>query len=226
MKKFSTCASNSILAIRRKKEITKMLVSVIRIIVLLAIGYVILYPLLHMLITSTRSRESFMNASRIWIPESFAVKENYKIALEILDYSKSILATLKYQIISALIEVVTCSIAAYGFARFKFKLKGPLIAWLFLTILIFSLICSPIFSKENSEQTEKKRESKFSLIHNYGFAWNQITRIQLQSNRSNFVWRNDLIGAFYSIQTKKLPINFIAFYVCCNGGVEPRWKIR
>lgn len=86
----------------------------------------------------------------------------------------------------------------------------------FLTILIFSLICSPIFSKENSEQTEKKRESNFSLIHNYGFAWNQITRIQLQSNRSNFVWRNDLIGAFYSIQTKKLPINFIgkisAFY--------------
>ena len=187
MKSNSIFASNSILAVKRKKAIVKWIVSVIRIIVLLAIGYVILYPLLHMLITSIRSKESFMNASRIWIPDSFAAKENYKIALEILDYNKSIWATLKYQIVSALLEVVSCSIAAYGFARFKFKLKGLLIVWLFLTILIPDIMVI------------MPRVVNFSRLDFLGILglFNKITGIDLRPNVFNTgfaFWLPSLFG--------------------------------
>lgn len=81
---------------------------------------------------------------------------------------------------------------------------------LILSGIIFISLCSPFFSQNDSLEKENPSEKKFALVHNYGIAWNQITRIQKQTKCSNFVWRDDLIGAFYSIQTKKLPINFIA----------------
>ena len=42
---------------------------------------------------------------------------------------------------------------------------------------------------------------KFSLLHNWGVAWGSITRIQKQSNRSNFVWNDQLVGAYYEMTT-------------------------
>ncbi len=42
---------------------------------------------------------------------------------------------------------------------------------------------------------------KFGLLHNWGITWASITRIQKQSGRSNFVWNDKLIGAYYEMTT-------------------------
>lgn len=110
--------------------------SIIRIIVLLAIGYIIIYPLVYMIMTSMRSLESFNDSARVWIPSSIDIGFNYKKAIEFTEYWKGLKNTVVFEIIAGLIEIVTCSIAAYGLARFKFKGKGVLMACLFLTILI------------------------------------------------------------------------------------------
>ena len=53
----------------RARHIGQGAYSVFRIIILLAIGFVILYPLLYIVSTSLRSRASFMNSVRVWLPE-------------------------------------------------------------------------------------------------------------------------------------------------------------
>lgn len=120
----------------KERKIQSTISYICRIIVLLAIGFVILYPLFYMITTSLRSRESFANYVRIWIPDDFAIKENYKVAIQALEYGRAIWATLKYQVLSALIQVAACSVAAYGFARFNFKFKKMFVALLFVTILV------------------------------------------------------------------------------------------
>lgn len=76
-----------------------------------------------------------------------------------------------------------------------------------ISVLVLSLtaVCGA-FAAESAESSEPG----FALIHNWGLAYNQVTRIQKQVERSNFVWREDLVGAFYSAQTVNLPLNFIA----------------
>ena len=115
---------------------TKSIFSIFRLVILISIGFVILYPLFYMIITSVQSKHAFLNSSRVWIPNSFSIKENFSFAFEALDYGKSLISTLKYEVLSAIIQVCSCAFAAYGFARFKFKEKGILLIILFLTILI------------------------------------------------------------------------------------------
>ncbi len=110
--------------------------SIFRLVILLAIGFIIIYPLFHMIVTSLQSKEAFLNSTRVWIPNDFAIKENYKAAFGALEYVTSFISTFKNEIISAAIEVCTCAVVAYGFARFDFKEKKLLIGILFLTILV------------------------------------------------------------------------------------------
>lgn len=110
--------------------------AILRIVILLAIGYIIIYPLLYMIGTSIRSRQSYYDSARVWIPSSISIDHNYTKALEFTSFFDGFKNTMILEIIAGLIEVITCSIVAYGFARFKFKLKPLFTAGLFLTILI------------------------------------------------------------------------------------------
>ena len=110
--------------------------TIFRLLILLSIGYIIIYPLFQMIVTSIKSEAAFYDAARVWIPSSTNIIYNYSKALYATDYWNGLTSTLFFEIVAGLIEVVTCSIVAYGFARFKFKFKGLLMACLFATILI------------------------------------------------------------------------------------------
>lgn len=67
---------------------------------------------------------------------------------------------------------------------------------------------------ENVEINEKtgfpRIKAKPFIMFNEGFAAAQVTRIQTVSGRSNFVWQNDMIGAFFQIQTRNMkPVNSV-----------------
>ena len=115
---------------------TGVLYSIFRYALLLSIGFIIIYPLLYMIVTSITSPLAFLNSTRVWIPSEFLIKDNYDKALQALDYWNSLRNTLVFPIASGLIEVCSCAIIGYGFARFNFKGKKILSAILFLTILI------------------------------------------------------------------------------------------
>ncbi len=67
---------------------------------------------------------------------------------------------------------------------------------------------------ENVEINERtgfpRIKAKPFIMFNEGFAAAQVTRIQTVSGRSNFVWQNDMIGAFFQIQTRNMkPVNSV-----------------
>ena len=118
------------------KKTRELLMAILKLLILLAIGYIIIYPLLQMLVTSVKSKSALFNPANVWLPADFDIKYNYSIAADVLNYGSSLISTLSLQVVSALIEVFSCAIAAYGFARFRFKFKNILLIGLFLTILI------------------------------------------------------------------------------------------
>ena len=119
-----------------KKAAPDIVMFIFRMVLLISIGFVIIYPLIYMIVTSLVSRNGFFNSTRVWIPEAVSPMFNYQTVWELMDYGKSFWSTVKYELISALIEVCVCAITAYGFARFDFKFKKLLIGVLFLTILV------------------------------------------------------------------------------------------
>ena len=120
---------------RMVRKTGKFLFSILRLVFLISVGYIVLYPLLYMIVSSVTPREEILTSARTWIPEVLTLK-NYEFVIGVMDYWRSLWSTFSNEIIAAMLEVCSCAVVAYGFARFKFKLKGPLMAILYLTILI------------------------------------------------------------------------------------------
>lgn len=123
-------------ALRYTKTGTGILYSIFRYLLLISIGFIIIYPLLYMIVTSLMSPSAYNNSTRVWIPTDFNIKDNFSKAIEALHYGEAVVNTLKYEVVSALLEVATCAVIGYGFARFNFKGKKIFTGILFLTILV------------------------------------------------------------------------------------------
>ncbi len=132
----------------RRKVISKfngLFTSLLRYVVLIAIGYIILYPLLYMISSAIRTRDSFYDPSVIWITSDVTF-ENFTMAWKVMKYGSAIWNTILYEIVSAGIQIVSCSVVAYGLARFDFKEKRILTFFMFLLILVPSqMMMLPIF---------------------------------------------------------------------------------
>ncbi len=118
-----------------KKRSIHVGLSVARWCLLISIAYIILYPILYMLFKAITPLEQAGDLSVAWIPRGFSV-ENFVLAFEGLDYLKSLWNTLSTQILGGMIEVFTCAVVAYGFARFRFKEKNLLFVLVILTMIV------------------------------------------------------------------------------------------
>lgn len=110
-------------------------VGAFRYLFLISVSYIIVFQLAYMISYAFRPSSEMYDASVVWVTKNWSL-ENFKVALSSLNYLKSFFITLVYQILSGLIQVITCAIPAYGFARFKFKGKNILFACVLITILV------------------------------------------------------------------------------------------
>ena len=118
-----------------KKSLTKAAITIFRFAMLIAVGYTVLSPLFQFISNSLKDGADFMNTSVSWIPTKFFF-QNYIDAFYVMDYVKTFLNTIIVMVLSAVLEVAACGVAAYGFARFKFPERKILYALLLVTILV------------------------------------------------------------------------------------------
>ncbi|MBO4433212.1 MAG: carbohydrate ABC transporter permease [Clostridia bacterium] len=118
-----------------KKYSTSAVVSIFRYLFLILVGYVVLYPLIYMISNSVKSQADFLNVSRIWLPKYWNF-DKYKEVWEICNMKTAFTKTVTIQIVSAFIEVATCSLAGYGLARYNFRLKKLESVLLILLLLV------------------------------------------------------------------------------------------
>lgn len=120
-----------------KEKIINFIIFVFRWVLILSVGYIIIFPLIQMISQALMTQEQYTDTSVVWIPKEISMV-NFKVAISVMDYFKTLIWTFLVNVLSALVQTFTCAIAAYGFSRFKFKGKS-----FFMAILIFSIIVPP-----------------------------------------------------------------------------------
>ncbi len=102
---------------------------------LIALGFVYLYPLLFMFVTSLKSPTDLLNPMVQWIPTEIYIG-NYVKAWRVLNYPTTIVNSILVSVIPSLIQAAVCSVIGYGLARYRFKGKGLIFALIMATFII------------------------------------------------------------------------------------------
>lgn len=120
---------------------------VFRAIIIFGLSFVILYPILYMISTSLRPQAEMNDPSVMWIPKTIRF-ENFAEVWTAIDYPGTLWNTLILNIVSSVLQVGTCALTGYGFARFKFKGKNFFFALVLLQIIVpVQIILIPQFSQ-------------------------------------------------------------------------------
>ncbi len=103
--------------------------------VILSVGAFVSVPFIWMLSASLKDESQIFASPPIWIPNPIHWN-NYPEALALLPFDTFFKNTLIVTGGSLIGEVLSCSLVAYGFARLRFPLKGPLFICVLATILL------------------------------------------------------------------------------------------
>lgn len=126
---------------KTKKIVFKTLTHVILIIA----SITMLIPFLWMISSSLKNTQELFSIPPTWIPEHVAV-ENYTYMLEAAPWGKYFFNTFFITALTILGQLITCSMAAYAFARLNFKGRNMMF-WVYLgTMMVpFQVVMIPQF---------------------------------------------------------------------------------
>lgn len=119
----------------KNKKIIGAVWPIFRFLIIFGLGFVILYPIIFMLSTAFRPYEQMNDPSIIWLPKSFTL-QNMQETFDIMSFDTTVLNTVRLNLIASVLQVITCSITGYGFARFNFKGKSILFGIVIAMILV------------------------------------------------------------------------------------------
>ncbi|MBQ9139294.1 MAG: carbohydrate ABC transporter permease, partial [Ruminococcus sp.] len=135
--------------LRRKKAAEKIF-PFFRFIILFGLGFVILYPLIYMISCTFRERGDMNDPTVMWIPRNFTLNV-LKETLDAMDFPNTLITTLMLNVGCAFVQVISCAVTGYGFARFKFRGQKLLFGIVIMMILVPpQVIALPLYSQFRS----------------------------------------------------------------------------
>lgn len=140
-----TATQKRLHAYRQRSYWRRKLTSLLMWVMLIGLMYVMIYPLLFIVSTSLKTYDDMINPTTVWIARRPAFS-NYVEAFNALEYLKVFKNTLTIALSASLLQVISCALAGYGFARFQFREKGILFGLMvFLLIVPQQVISLPQF---------------------------------------------------------------------------------
>lgn len=131
----------------RRKKAAQIIFPFFRFIILFGLGFVILYPLIYMVSCAFRERGDMNDPTVIWIPRHFTLSV-MKETLDAMGFPQTLFTTLFLNVGCALVQVISCAVTGYGFARFKFKGQKLLFGIVIMMILVPpQVIALPLYSQ-------------------------------------------------------------------------------
>ena len=121
--------NNSLLAYQIKRKSGNILMRLFRLLLIVTMAYLFLFPLYYMLVVSFQRPDLAIDPTSMYVPKAFSL-DAYKAAFKQLDYVNSALLSLVITVFSTVFTLISCSLTGYAFARFEFK--GKNIAFLFV----------------------------------------------------------------------------------------------
>ena len=109
--------------------------SALRLVFLLLMCFVVLYPLIYMVSVSLRDPQDLYDPTIIWIPKNWTL-DNYQTVWELIDYPQVLKNTAVMTLMATAINVAICAMVGYGFARFRFKGRNILFGLVLFTLMV------------------------------------------------------------------------------------------
>jgi multiple sugar transport system permease protein len=125
----------------RRKAVKDRIWPLFRFIILVGLGFVILYPLIYMISCAFRERGDMSDPTVMWIPRHYTL-DIIRETIDAMDYWDTLKNTVLLNIGCSLVQVVSCAITGYGFARFKFRGKKLLFGVVIMMILVPTQVIS------------------------------------------------------------------------------------
>lgn len=130
---------------RAKNKSVQSLWTILRSLLIIGISFVILYPIMQQLSVAFKHKSDIYNPTIYMIPINYTL-ENFRHAMDILNYWPMLGNTLLFVTITMVLQAVSCALAGYGFARFSFLGSNLLFSLVILTILIpMSTLMVPMY---------------------------------------------------------------------------------
>lgn len=108
---------------------------IVRFVLLFGLCFLILQPLLNKISLSFMEERDLYDSTINVIPRHFTTG-NYKIASELMQYWQALGNTLLISLLVSVLQIISCTLVGYGFARYKFPLKGLWFGFVILVIVI------------------------------------------------------------------------------------------
>ncbi|MGN1370416.1 MAG: carbohydrate ABC transporter permease [Aristaeellaceae bacterium] len=118
-----------------KREIKRKCISVARALLLFGLCFMIIQPLLIRFSTGFMEEADLYDSTIVLVPRHVTL-ENYKIVFDLTGFPTSMLNTLWISLLVSVLQVVSCTFVAYGFARYNFPLKKFWFACVVLLIIV------------------------------------------------------------------------------------------
>ncbi len=126
-------------------KVGRLLWSIVRGVIIIGICFTILQPIFVKFSVSFMSERDLFDSAVKYIPKHFTLN-NYKLALKGMDYWRSLLRTLLLSGGVSLLQLCSCMLVAYGFARFRFPFKKLLFGCVILMLIVPpQIIMLPLF---------------------------------------------------------------------------------
>ena len=120
---------------KMSKTAGHMGIAVLRFILLFGISFVILYPIFSIICGSFMSLDDLVDITVKYFPKHFTL-QNYADAATALGMPDTLIRSLVIFLITAVLQVISCTMVGYGLARFRFKLNGLVFVCVIIQLLI------------------------------------------------------------------------------------------
>lgn len=121
--------------VKLKKYTLKYVISIVRLIFIIGMCFVVLFPLFQKIVLSIMSSVDLYDATVTYIPKHLTTA-NYSAAWTKLGGITVFLRTLGLTVCCALLNVICATLVGYGLARFKFKGNGLVFGLVILALVL------------------------------------------------------------------------------------------
>ena len=113
----------------------KVVIWIVRMILMIGISYIVIYPFLTQIAASFMAPEDFVDSTVRLIPKHFSL-DVYRAIITDLGYFRAFGNTFFLSFGCALLQMMVCSFIGYGFAKFKFRGRNLIFMLVMLTMIV------------------------------------------------------------------------------------------
>ena len=105
-----------------KRRASRITVSVLRALLLFGLGFMIIQPMLTRLGTSLMEERDLYDSTIVLLPRHVTL-DNFVHVFKMTNFPTSMINTLWISLLVSVLQVISCTLVGYGFARYSFPLK-------------------------------------------------------------------------------------------------------